>query len=347
MRVLESSEYDKIYPVVFSRKIKSTLWGGKKLYGEFESHNASALNKKIGELWNLCENHSIIALNGSYRLLTLDELLNFLPDKFYGTKYSEYFKNSGHYPLILKIIDACDKLSIQLHPDEKMAMELEKYYSGKTEIWYVLDAVPGSEIILGFSNKIDGDTFRRLIGNDSLEKVLNHIKVNKGDVFFIPPGCVHAIGSGILIAEVQQNCDITYRVYDYARTDYDGQRRQLHVEKAIKCVDFNFLNPGRSVFKTFEKKGVKISHINSNDYFDVFLYDAEPIYEYGHSIPLYSSFINLGGDLNIFYANNKSVLLNKYSAFLMPAFVRRRKIRKPKRKGHISSSGRHRASGRR
>ncbi len=311
------------YPIIFSRKIKSTIWGGFRLYPGASSETVDIVDcPKVGEIWSLCENHNIVALNGGYKLLPLDDILKDLPSAFFGEKYDGGCYKKDSFPFILKIIDANDRLSIQLHPNDEMARKIENYYCGKTEMWYVLDAQQDSEIILGFNQKIDEETFRRHIKNNSLESVLNHIRVKKGDCFIIYPGTVHAIGKGVLIAEIQQNCDITYRVYDYARLDSDGKARQLHIEKAIKCVDYARINPGGcNESGRYSVKGSSVRHINSNEYFDVMIFEspAGKGIDCPLKLPVFSVFMNIGEDAFISYGDNCCDYFPKYSALLMPA----------------------------
>jgi mannose-6-phosphate isomerase len=310
------------YPIIFSRKIKSTLWGGFRLYPGASSETAGIDGcPKVGEIWNLCENHNIVALNGGYKLLMLEDIIKNLPPAFFGVKYGAR-DNNDPFPFILKIIDANDRLSIQLHPNDEMARKIENYYCGKTEMWYVLDAQQDSEIILGFNQKIDEQTFRRHIKNNSLESVLNHIKVKKGDCFIIYPGTVHAIGKGVLIAEIQQNCDITYRVYDYARLDSDGNARGLHIEKAIKCVDYGRINPvGCNGAGSYNINGSRARHLNSNEYFDVMILEsaAGKGIDCSFKLPVFSVFMNIGEDAFVCYGQNCCDYFPKYSALLMPA----------------------------
>ncbi len=328
------------YPVIFSRKIKSTIWGGYRLYpgygdcfsdirpafsgaGAGRFNDAVDLCPKIGEIWSLCDNHNIVALNGVYKLMTLENILDIMPSAFFGEKYYDYFRKIIHFPLILKIIDANDKLSIQLHPDDYMAQKLENYYCGKTEMWYVLDVREDSEIILGFNRSLDENELRRHIKNNTLESVLNRIKVSKNDAFVINPGTVHAIGSGVLVAEIQQNCDITYRVYDYARVERNGKQRELHIEKAIKCVDYNCINPAglEKNHGAFFYKDCVTRHINSNKYFDVLIHNVPPGkgFDYSYNLPVFSVFMNTGKDVYITYGDGCCNLFPEYSALLMPA----------------------------
>ena len=163
--------------------------------------------------------------------------------------------------ILIKLIDAKQNLSVQVHPnDEQAAPE-----RGKTEMWYIIEALPNAEIIYGFNRKITREEFRERIEKGTLLEVVNRIKVKKGDVFFVPAGTIHAIGAGILIAEVQQNSDITYRVYDYGRVDPNGNPRELHIEKAIQVTDLNPpIQPyNRTSCEYFDFKRLNIDGVNA------------------------------------------------------------------------------------
>ena len=224
-----------LYPLKLVPVCKEIIWGGNRLKSEYGK--VSDL-EKIAESWELTvrgDGMNVID-NGEYKGMTLGE---YLGDKAEG------------FPLLIKLIDACDKLSIQVHPDDEYAREKEGEY-GKTEMWYIVDAEPGAKLVYGLKN-YNKDTFRAAVENGTLEDYMNYVDVKKGDVFFIPAGCVHAIGAGILIAEVQQSSDVTYRVFDYNRRDKAGNLRELHVAKAIDVIkdlseaDMNALRYERDV----------------------------------------------------------------------------------------------------
>lgn len=150
------------------------------------------------------------------------------------------------FPLLFKVIDASDKLSVQVHPDDGYAQKVEGE-PGKTEMWYIIDAEDGAKLIYGVKAGTSKKDFARAIREGSLEKYLNEVEVNKGDIFFIPSGAVHAIKGGILLAEIQQNSDTTYRVYDWNRMGRDGKPRDLHIEKAVDVINFNLTSAGKNI----------------------------------------------------------------------------------------------------
>lgn len=209
---------EKMYPLVLKPVIKDYLWGGTRLKDEFGFET----DKQIAaEAWMLAchKDGTNIVENGAYSGKQLDEVL-----KLWG------FENK--FPILIKLIDAKDRLSVQVHPDNKYALENEGEY-GKTEMWYVVDCEPGAQLIYGFKEKISKSEFEERIKDNTLDGVMNYVPVKKGDVFFIKSGTLHAIGKGILIAEIQQNSNTTYRVSDYGRLGADGKPRELHIRKAV------------------------------------------------------------------------------------------------------------------
>lgn len=310
-----------IYPLLFSKRIKSTVWGGYRLYGP-ALHEASQLREsvnRIGEIWNLCEDTRVIVLNGQYQMMTLNEVIKSNPSAFFGQKYFDYYNNISSFPLLFKVIDAWDKLSIQVHPDDKLAKSLENAPFGKTEMWYVLDADEKSEIVFGFSQKTDEKMFKTIIEKNKINDYLNKTHVKKGDVFFIPAGRIHAIGENILIAEIQQNCDITYRVYDYMRPGLDGKLRELHVDKAVKCIDFNDVKPQKITPVTINKDDEESSLLASCNYFTTIRYSSKnKIFKYTNNLPVFSVFMNICDDLILCYKGNE-LDFEKYSTMLVPA----------------------------
>ena len=206
------------YPLLLKPVIKDYIWGGTRLKTEF----GFKTDKDIAaEGWMLSchKDGTNTVLNGVYEGKPLDEVLTLwgLKDKF---------------PILIKLIDAKDRLSVQVHPDNKYALENEGEF-GKTEMWYVVDCEDGAQLIYGFKYKISKDEFEKRIKDNTLDEVMNYVPVKKGDVFFIKSGTLHAIGKGILIAEIQQNSNTTYRVSDYGRLGADGKPRELHIQKAV------------------------------------------------------------------------------------------------------------------
>ena len=213
---------------------KDYLWGGDKLKKFF---NKKCNTEILAETWELSchkDGNSVIE-NGKYKGKTLSEYIEKENKKPLGTN-CERFKN---FPILIKFIDSRQPLSLQVHPDDKYALENEGQY-GKTEMWYIIDCEENSFIYYGFKNPISKEEFKKHIEEGTLEDVLNKVKVKKGDVFFIESKTIHAIGSGITIAEIQQNSNVTYRVYDYNRVGADGKKRDLHIDKAVDVTNIEF-----------------------------------------------------------------------------------------------------------
>lgn len=208
---------------------KDYLWGGSRLKEEY----GKAIDlDPLAETWE-CSAHPdgpSLILNGEFEGRTLLEVLKEHPE-FLGTKVTD-----GELPVLVKFIDAGKKLSVQVHPDDEYAMEHENQ-KGKTEMWYVLDAEPHASIIYGFQHKVNKALLSNAVKTGKIEKHLKKIRVQKGDVFYVPAGIVHAIGKGVLIAEIQENSNVTYRVYDYDRTDKKGNKRELHFDKAMAVMN--------------------------------------------------------------------------------------------------------------
>lgn len=224
-----------MYPIKLEAPLKDYIWGGTSLK---ENYGKISELDKVAESWELaCHNdgNSIIT-NGDYKNKTLAEVIkeyatNGNVSEFLGENINN-FPNKETLPVLIKLIDADDNLSVQVHPDNEYGLRVEGEY-GKTEVWYVVDAKPKATLIYGLNKDVTQDEFKESISNGTLLDICNVVEVKKGDVFFIPAGTLHGIGKGIVIAEVQQNSNTTYRVFDYNRVGVDGKQRELHVEKAI------------------------------------------------------------------------------------------------------------------
>ena len=214
-----------MYPVKLNPVFKEIVWGGKRLKSDYGFK--SDLNN-IAEAWMLCARNDgdNTVVNGEYCGKAFTEVIS-QHKEFLGSKGLKY----GEFPLLIKFIDAKSDLSVQVHPDDEYARIHENSF-GKTEAWYILDCDEGASLIYGFKDKISKDEFRNSISDNSFLDKVNKVQVHKGDVFFIGSGTLHAIGGGILLAEVQQNCNTTYRVYDYNRL-VNGKPRELHIDKAV------------------------------------------------------------------------------------------------------------------
>lgn len=231
-----------LYPLKFMPLYKNKVWGGNKI--KSLGFDYSPL-PNCGELWALSavkDNESVIT-NGFLEGNTLNDALEIYMGELLGEKNWQHFGND--FPLLIKIIDANDRLSIQVHPDNTLARERGEA-NGKTEMWYIIEAEQGAEIVDGFEKQVTRDDYQKFLALGKLEEILHIEKPQAGDVFFIPAGRVHALGKGLLLAEIQQSSDTTYRIYDYNRPDADGKLRQLHTEQALDAIDFTPTADGRS-----------------------------------------------------------------------------------------------------
>lgn len=215
-------------PVKLISACKDYIWGGDRLIKEYGKTLESG---RIAESWELSahpDGESIIG-SGAHRGMTLSEYISHAGRDSLGENSKKY----DYFPLLIKLIDARSDLSVQVHPSDDYALSKEGQY-GKTEMWYIIDCEEGSEIYYGFDRDVTRKEYESAIADGTLCDILRRVKVKAGDCFFIPSGTVHAIGAGILICEVQQNSNLTYRVYDYNRRDKDGNTRPLHIEKALE-----------------------------------------------------------------------------------------------------------------
>ena len=225
---------DLMSPFKLSPAFKDYLWGGRKLVSDF---NKKCDFEKVAESWELSthKDGSSIISSGEFCGMSFLDYINKYGKEVLGKNALAF----DFFPILIKFIDAKDSLSIQVHPDDEYAMKVEGEY-GKTEMWYILDCDEGASLYYGFNREITKEEFLDRIKNNTILEVLNSVPVKKGDVFFIDSGTVHAIGPGIVICEIQQNSNTTYRVYDYDRRDKFGNARELHIEKAA---DVSVLKP--------------------------------------------------------------------------------------------------------
>lgn len=227
----------KLYPLKFTPIIKNKIWGGQKLESDLDKPTGGS--KTAGESWEISGvkgNISIVS-EGALKGKSLVELINDYKGNLIGESVFERFGNK--FPLLIKFIDANDDLSIQVHPDDELAGKRHNSF-GKTEMWYVVSADEGATLISGFNKETSKDEYLSYFNNGKLIDLLNREEVNSDDVFFLPAGRVHTIGKGLLIAEIQQTSDITYRIYDFDRVDENGKGRELHIDEAIDAIDYNF-----------------------------------------------------------------------------------------------------------
>ncbi|MBR3488911.1 MAG: class I mannose-6-phosphate isomerase [Bacteroidales bacterium] len=231
-----------LYPMKFMPLFKNKVWGGNKI--KSLGFNYDPL-PNCGELWALSgmEGNESVITNGFLADNNLSEVLEIYMGELVGEKNFEHF--GTQFPLLFKIIDANDKLSIQVHPDDKLAQQ-RGMENGKTEMWYIIEAEKGAEIVDGFEEAVTREEYQKFLEVGHLESLLHIEHPEAGDTFFIPAGRVHALGKGLLLAEIQQSSDCTYRIYDYNRPDADGQLRELHTAEALDAIDFGATRDGKT-----------------------------------------------------------------------------------------------------
>lgn len=223
-----------MYPLKFQPILKERLWGGTKLK---DILGKLIENDITGESWELSTvkgNVSVIA-NGDLAGISLQDLIDESSEEVLGKSVVERFGTD--FPILIKFIDAKKDLSIQLHPNDALAKERHDSF-GKTEMWYIMDADEDANLIVGFNKDVSKDEYSKSLENDTLLDLLNYESVKEGDTFFINTGKIHAIGAGVLLAEIQQTSDVTYRVFDFNRRDKNGNLRELHTEQALDAIDY-------------------------------------------------------------------------------------------------------------
>jgi len=303
-----------LYPLKFSPILKDKIWGGTKLKSLFDK---AAETNKLGESWELSgyEGDESVVTNGALAGNNLAELIEIYMGELVGDAiYDEYGLS---FPLLFKLIDANENLSIQVHPGDEVAAERHNSY-GKTEMWYVVDADPGAELIIGFTKDCTKDEYLDALDNDKVEDLLQKVPVKKGDVFFIPAGLVHAIGKGVVVAEIQQSSDITYRIYDYKRTDDQGNERELHTEQAVDVINFAASKNPKTVYNISVNE---ITPLVECEYFttNILRFDAPVTRNYG-TLDSFVAYMCLEGDFVIEYEGEKTTV-NKGDTVLVPASI--------------------------
>ena len=242
----------ELYPFKFHPQLKEKVWGGKQLALQYDKK----ANGNIGESWEVsgvAESISTVS-NGVLEGRSLTELIELYSDELLGKSVIQRFGNE--FPLLFKFIDARENLSVQLHPDDAVARKRHNSF-GKTEMWYVLHAEENARLILGFNREMDSETYKTYLSENKIIDILHAEKVAKGDAFFIAPGMVHAIGAGVMLAEIQQTSNITYRIYDWDRPGTDGKMRELHNEEALDVIDYNATN-AKLNFTELENQSVEV-----------------------------------------------------------------------------------------
>ncbi|WP_457615600.1 type I phosphomannose isomerase catalytic subunit [Lutibacter sp.] len=238
------------YPLKFEPILKEKIWGGTKLISEF---NKSSNAKNIGESWEISdvENNVSNVANGCLKGESLRSLLHRFKSELVGK--ANFTRFGFNFPLLIKFIDAQKDLSVQVHPNDELSKKRHDSL-GKTEMWYIMQADKNARLILGFNKPLTKEEYQHYLENGELETVLRNEQIKKGDAFFIKTGTVHAIGAGVVLAEIQQTSDITYRIYDWDRVDAQGQSRTLHTSLAVDAIDFSLGKASKCRYNTIQNK---------------------------------------------------------------------------------------------
>lgn len=303
----------KLYPLQFDPILKERIWGGTKL--------KSVLNKPItsditGESWELStvEGDVSVISNGEYKGKSLTELIDENPNELLGT--AVYARFGKQFPLLFKYLDAREDLSIQVHPNDELAKKRHNSF-GKTEMWYVLQADEGSRIIVGFKDDSSPKEYVKHLEDDTLVSILDTVKAKSGDVFFLETGTVHAIGAGILIAEIQQTSDITYRLYDFNRKDAQGNTRELHIDLALDAINYKKVD----TYKTYLKEFNQSNSIVDCPYFTTNFIPLEGNLTVNKNGDSFTVLMCVEGSFEMEY-NNTTIQYKKGDTVLIPAALK-------------------------
>ena len=303
-----------MYPLKFRPILKSVVWGGEKI-APFKEITTDQHN--IGESWELSGvkgNESVVA-NGEYAGRTITELVHEFKGRLIGQK--NYEKTGDQFPLLIKFIDAKQDLSIQVHPDDELAAARHNGSKGKTEMWYVVAADKDAHLMSGLTQKITPDEYEQRVNNHTITDVLHDYKVAPGDVFFLPAGRIHSIGSGSFIAEIQQTSDITYRIYDFGRLGLDGKPRELHTELAKAAIDYTVYPDYKT---SYEKETGKENVLVDCSYFTTSMYELDrPFTRDLKDMDSFLVVICIAGKGTIKDAEGNEVTMHQGETVLVPA----------------------------
>ena len=301
-----------LYPLQFQPILKDRIWGGEKLKTILNKPIAS---KITGESWELStvEGDVSVVANGVLKGKSLMELIDETPSEILGT--AVYKRFGKQFPLLFKYLDAREDLSIQVHPNDKLAKERHNSF-GKTEMWYVMQADADSRIIVGFKENSSKEEYLKHLHDNTLVSILDDVKAKSGDVFFLETGTVHAIGAGLVVAEIQQTSDITYRLYDFDRVDAQGNKRELHVDLALDAINYNKVDTQ----KNYDKKVNTSNTVVDCPYFTTNFIPLENKVEVSKSGETFTVYMCIEGSFEIEFDGFKQTYI-KGDTVLVPAEI--------------------------
>jgi len=301
-----------LYPLQFEPILKERIWGGEKLKTIL---NKPIVSKITGESWELStvQGDVSVVANGVLKGKSLMDLIDETPDAILGAKVYERF--GKQFPLLFKYLDAREDLSIQVHPNDKLAKERHNSF-GKTEMWYVMQADADARIIVGFKEDSSKEEYLKHLHDNTLVSILDDVKAKSGDVFFLETGTVHAIGAGLVVAEIQQTSDITYRLYDFDRVDAQGNKRELHVDLALDAINYNKVDTQ----KKYDSKTNTSNVVVDCPYFTTNFIPLEDKVEVSKSGETFTVYMCIEGSFEIEYDGFKHTYI-KGDTVLVPAAI--------------------------
>ena len=304
----------------FTPILKQTIWGGNKIIA-FKRLNLQMEN--VGESWEISgvADSETVVCGGPDDGKSINQLVREQREQLVG--HDNYLRFGNEFPLLIKFIDACRDLSIQVHPDDETARK-QGHKRGKTEMWYALKPTADAQLYNGLRQQLTPKSYQQMVADNTITSALAHYRVHEGDVFFIPAGRIHAIGAGCFIAEIQQTSNVTYRIYDYNRRDHNGKQRQLHTKEAAESIDYTVHENYRTYYEPMQDEGVPLI---SCPYFTTAIYDLNDSMTIDYSeLDSFVIFIGLQGSCELTDDSGHTVSFREGETILLPATVKTVKV---------------------
>jgi len=309
-----------LYPLKFKTIYKDKIWGGNKIKSELNKDYSPLRN--CGETWEISgvKGNISVVREGNLEGRDLKSLISEYKQELVGERIFQRF--GVEFPLLVKFIDAHDDLSVQVHPNDELARKRHNSM-GKNEMWYIIQADQGAKLIAGFNQPVTKEKYQEYFNQHQIMELLNHQSVFHDDVFYIPAGRIHTIGKGILLAEIQQTSDVTYRIYDFDRKDQNGNERELHVEEALDAIDYNYYSEYKTVY---DHPINQLSTLVKSPYFTTNrIYFDQPTHrDYSH-LDSFVIYTTLQGSLKLIY-DHHDLNISKGDAVLLPACINKVKL---------------------
>jgi mannose-6-phosphate isomerase len=315
---------NELYPLKFNPVFKDKIWGGNKIHTSLGYDYPGLPN--CGEAWLISgvKDNPTLVSNGFLKDNELNELVEVYMGDLVGEEVYERFENE--FPILLKLLDTTQYLSVQVHPDDALALRRHKQ-PGKAEMWYILEAEQEAEILTGFKNKVDPLEFKAIIEGKMMGEVVRDLfnieKVSRGDTFFTPPGRVHAMGPGLLLAEIQQTSDVTYRIYDWDRVDDKGQGRELHAELALEAIDYKVLPEYKTTYH--EKDNGTVNLVHNIHFITNLIHIEKPLLKDYTDLDSFVIYLCVDGGFELVHETGP-VRLRRGEAVLLPNTIRTLKL---------------------